>query len=106
MTTQTSNQLTCKLFIGQPITSEVRMHLNRSDIWKQLCVSPLKERHALIEIHHHGKNYLGFYLEHEKVGLHELTAIESQIKEKISSYCLKLESQSLNPCIFVQLFIA
>lgn len=101
------NKVTIKLFAGLYLSSEIRMNLNQSKIWKQASIASGDKAHSeLIEVHHHGKDYLGCYLPSPKITLAQLNEINDQIKMSLKSYCPDLDPENAKVCIFAQVFVA
>lgn len=98
--------LSIRLFVGCPLNSEIKMHLNQSRQWKQTTISPHRNNKELIEIHHQGKDYLGYHLDLEKATLADLKQIEEHVKGQLQIFCPDLEIEKIKVCIFPQVFIA
>lgn len=92
-----------KIFIGFPLTTELRIQLSKSSSWKRVSVSRLSEPDDLMEIRHEGKEFIGRFVGGDQVPLSDLQAIEKVIQEKMLSYCP--EFKSANATIFPQVFI-
>lgn len=106
MTSKTANQVTLRLFIGCLLTSEIKMHLNQSNQWKHLVISPTKSENDLVEVHYRGKDYLGSYLPRDTLSIDDLKKIEKPIKQSLKAYCPGLEVENLKLQIFAQVFVA
>lgn len=91
-----------RLFIGCPLTSELRMHLKASKIWKQEQIQPTE--HSLVETHHAERDYIGCYSSQQRLTLPELNAIADQIRTLVLTHCPKIPSESLTFVSFPQLF--
>jgi len=103
----TSNtKLSIKLFVGCPINSEVKMNLNQSPTWKQASIAPAGSPDELVEIHFHGKDFIGRYLSSDTITVPELQKHENHVKARLRFYCPAFDIRELNPCIFAQVFIA
>lgn len=106
MTAKTTSPLNTKLFAGCHINSELRMYLNQSIQWKHaMILTPSAER-TWQEIHYHGKDYFGLYIDSKKVSVKDLTAIQQNIRESLKNYCPDVEAENIKVCIFPQVFIA
>lgn len=94
-----------RLFLGCPLTSELRMHLNQSILWKhqKIAADPgLK----IQEVHYEGKDYLGIYLKLEKISLSDLEKQKLFLSEKIKEFCPKFSPEGLGFFVFFQVFIS
>lgn len=98
------NRVTVRLFAGCLLNSELRMHLNQSQPWKQASILP--EAKNLLEVHFQNKDYIGQYLIFDKLSIFDLKNIEISIKKTLSSYSGDYNIDSLKICVFTQLFIA
>jgi hypothetical protein len=98
-----TNPITIKLFAGCPINAEMRMHLNQSIQWKH---AEILNEGCLKEVHYHGKDYFGLYIDHQNISTQNLTAIQQSIQESLKNYCPDLDTESAKVCIFPQVFIA
>ena len=103
METKIENRVTLKIFIGCPISSEIRLKLNHSLQWKQAKI--LADKNSLVETHFQDKDYLGLFLEYQKVPLSELKLTESFLKKTILSYIPDLENEKIKVVLFSQIFI-
>lgn len=102
MTSDLSNKLESKLFLGCCLTSEMRMHLDKSIQWKHATIMA----EGLQVVHYQGKDYLGLYLDAKKASLQELNALQKSIQVQLHMYCPKLETDHIEICIFPQVFLA
>lgn len=105
MNIQTENKVKLKLFIGCVITSELRLLLNQSPLWKQAKIDPSAQK-DLIETHFHQKDYIGLFLIDDKVSLSELKQCEAQILLALKSYCPQFASEKIRIIVFSQIFIS
>ncbi|MBS4165906.1 Uncharacterized protein NEOC65_000981 [Neochlamydia sp. AcF65] len=94
-----------KIFIGCLITSELRMHLNQSLLWKQNKIVPALNS-ALREIHFKDKDYIGIYSTTDKISLMDLKKIEKEILQLLATYCPLLLTEKIQTLIFSQVFIS
>ena len=77
-----TTRLNTKIFIGIQLTPELRMHLNKSTLWKQAQFdSPLKEIQAS------GKDYLGLHIHEDIVSLEVIKKLEASIRNQLEPYC-------------------
>lgn len=97
---------TVKLFIGYPITSDIRMHLKQSSAWKQAKIAADLGTRDLQEVHFQDKEYIGKYLKTPEHSLQDLKTIESSIREALIHYCPELSQATLKIYLFPQIFIS
>jgi len=95
-----------RLFIGSPVTSELRMHLHQSIKWKHAGIEALKNPNTLSLIHFHGNDYIGLYADTHHLTVPQLESLDSSIKQQIFEFCPKMEIQKIHCIIFPQVFIA
>ena len=101
---QSENGIEFKLFVGCPINAELRLHLDRSSLWKEAKI--LQSSEDLIETHFNQKEYIGFFLKQDKPTLSELQEIEMKILQTLKSYCPQFASEKIRILVFSQLFIS
>lgn len=95
-----------KLFAGVLINSEIRMHLNTSIRWKEAQILKGFDPLHLTEVHFQEGDYVGKFLEQNKLHLNQLQLEEQSILSKIQSYCPNLKIEKLKVKIFPQQFIS
>ena len=98
------SSLLIKLYLGCPLTSEIRMHLKTSHLWNQALIVPKLER-ELVETRFQQQEYLGRFFDGEQLSLERLKAAEKEMRELIQSYCPKLNAEKLTFCVFPQIFL-
>ncbi len=94
-----------KLFVGFQVTSEMRMHLHRSKAWQQASVLCPSER-DLIEIHHHGHDYVGRFLPQDRLILSDVRANDALAKKALKEYCPECDLDGITVRIFPQVFVS
>lgn len=95
-------QIFVKLFIGSPVTSDLRVELERSHEWKEAQIVRIDNK--LEETLCDGKKYIGLYTHAEKT-LAELDELKNEIKFKIKEFCPNYPLEKLKFFIFPQVFI-
>ena len=106
MDTATFAEKKCtKLFVGFLLTSELKMHLQASALWKNARFTPDGQADTLREVSYEKAEYIGRYLDAEKITLSSLAEIERLVAEKLQLYCPQIDSSKLNGSVFSQLFI-
>lgn len=101
----TNEKISKRFFLGCLITSELSMNLNQSIKWKHQKImgdAPFK----LFEVHYQGKDYLGVYLDLQKILVSELIDSKASVLEQIKELCPQVSSETLSFFVFSQLFIA
>jgi hypothetical protein len=101
-----SSQVTVRLFVGVPITSEIRVHLQQSLEWKQSTLSSVEDMPHLVETHYQSKDYIGIFLPEEQLPLDELRKIEKTVRLLVQVYCPQTLPESLHIIVFPQVFIS
>lgn len=92
-----------KVFAGFLLNSEVRMHLNASELWKNACID--RGANDLTEIAYSETSYVGTFLHEEKITLDFLRDQQEAIRQKLQEYCPKLSVDHKNFYLLSQLFI-
>ena len=95
-----------RLFVGTHLDTGLRIALNQSQLWKQATILPATNGQELIEIRHHGKDYVGCYLTLDKVPLSKVQETERFIKQRLQDYCPTSTTDNIKVCVFAQLFVA
>lgn len=91
-----------RLFLGTPLTSEVRMHLAESENWKQ--------RHLLdaerLEEGRYGEDlYLGYLLAADSLTTQQLQQEEERARTCLGQFCPELDQDHLSFFLFPQIFL-
>lgn len=95
------SNVTAKIFIGCPLTAEIKMHLSKSSAWKQASI----DKTGLTLVNFQEKEYLGFYLSEDKLTLDEFNHFEKEIKKHLQTYCPEISPDLFKVLTFPQLFI-
>ncbi len=95
-----------KVFAGYLVTSELRMHLNESQAWKNVSVRQTPDPLELKEAHYKDKDYIGIFFTHDTFTIADLKATDAMLRQKLSAYCPKYNADLAKICSFPQLFLA
>lgn len=101
----TKNAPMIKLFLGFHQSTELNIHLNQSQIWKEISVIRLSSPEDLVEVIHEGKLYIGAYLPHPQTTLDEIQLLEKTIRDKLHFYCPEYKNSPAKTLLFPQVFI-
>lgn len=101
-----SQSVSAQLFLGCPITSEIRLFLNSSPSWKQIKTLPGENTESLKEIHHEDKDYIGTFLEKTEPNLEDLLTAQKNVFKLLKGYCQELKVENLKLNIFPQIFLS
>jgi hypothetical protein len=102
----TTNKLNLKIFVGFRINSEIRMHLNYSDEWKQELIIRDAKGERLEEIRYQEKQYIGILLPNQRIPLYELRNYQEKIRNVLYKYCPELNTETVELYVFPQLFLS
>lgn len=94
-----------KLFAGFHATSELKMHLAQSRLWKENLIFASNRSGTLELIHFQEKDYLGKYLTQSFLSLKDLPSIEAELKQELLKFCPKFKQEKLMVRLFSQTFI-
>lgn len=97
-----ANSLTFRLFIGFPITSELKMELNRNAKWKEAEITLQKN---LEKVHFDEKEYLGRYLDSSVLALKDLPEVENSLHTDFTNLFPEFKQERLSLRLFSQPFI-
>lgn len=104
MSTTTRGGIAIKLFIGCQINSEIRMHLNASEKWKQHQIHAQGKKFQ--ELTFREKDYFGYLLEQDRLAIQEIRSLESRIRKELSDFCPELNVEEIHLHIIPQLFLS
>lgn len=90
-----------KIFLGFIESSEIKMHLNQSEVWKEAIVLGNPD---LIEIQDRNKEYIGQFLP-SLLSCAKLNEKEQEMKSQLQLYCRKLNLDKHRCYLLSQLFI-
>lgn len=99
-----NSKVSLRLFLGCHLTAELRLHLEKSQAWKETRIGPTGSHHLVIN-HFHQKEYIGFFVG-EGVNLSKLKETETLILQAIQSYCPEIDLKHCQVLAFSQLFIS
>lgn len=101
------NSLTFRLFIGFPITSELKMEMNHNSKWKEIEI--LKNQNetgkSLQRVHFDDKEYLGHYLDCPILSLKDLPVIEENFHASFKEIFPEFKQDRLSLQLFSQVFV-
>lgn len=96
------SKIEIRLFAGFLLSSEIRMHLNQSPLWKR---SSFEKESPLIETHHSQQDYLGIFLEESHLPLTQVEQTDQMLRNRLAQYCPNLGIDHLSILLFPQIFI-
>lgn len=99
------NKIILKLFAGVLLNAEMKLKLRQSEKWQQATILPHRDETELIEVHHEGKDYLGYYLPNNQITLSELRNTEKFIQERMIHYHPDFALINHKTLVFTQVFI-
>lgn len=99
------DKITCKVFAGFLLSSEIKGQLSRNKKWKENVFLPLKEITHLVQVHFQGKDYLGQYLL-PKINMKDLKAKEVYMRQLLQNYCPQHDCSAIQFFIFPQIFVS
>lgn len=92
-----------RLFVGCLLTSEVRMHLKKSQAWQLALVDP--HSCLLVETHFQNQGYVGRFVKQDLLSLEQLDVEQQAVLTALQGYCAELAPAAFSIHIFPQLFI-
>lgn len=102
----TNTQLLKKIFLGFPLSGELKSELSQSKEWNLLKILPKSDRKKIIEAHFQNKEYLGTYLPDGELHTVEMICkAEKEMRQMLLTLCPKLHSEKLHSIIFTQPFL-
>lgn len=97
-----AKSVTFRLFIGFPITSELKMELTRNVKWKEAEITLQKN---LRKVRFDEKEYLGRYLDSPTLALKDLPALEENLYADFKNLFPEFKQDRLSLRLFSQPFI-
>ena len=104
--TKKQSPLLVKLFIGFPLTTEIKMHLSQSESWKQEQAIASSETTSLQTIWYKEKEFIGIFFEQSSPSIKEVKSLEQQIIKLLSSHSSELNVGNFSRVIFPQIFLS
>jgi hypothetical protein len=92
-----------RLFLGFLISGHIKTALFDSSTWKQAKAMSLAD--GLVEVRHGGQDYIGRYVEDDKLSLGDVKKLENQIMQMLVSYAPQLSVTEGSCIVFAQLFV-
>jgi hypothetical protein len=100
MNVTSSKGIQFRLFLGIPLNSEIKIHLEQSPLWKQVQLNP-KENPPNLEItHFQNKEYLGFSIPEPTTSVENLQILEDLIEKQLSTYTNPSLAKNLQTKLF------
>lgn len=102
----TTTGLTYQLFVGFPLSSELRIQLIRSHAWKESQIINPNGEKTLRQVHFEDKDFLGRYLPKAELSMNDLAALETSLRDELHALCPQYKQEKLPIRIFSQTFIS
>lgn len=94
-----------KIFIGAPLSTEIRIFLSQSEEWQMALASRDEKKKELSVTRHQGNEYLGFFFPNRELSVKEFIKGKDLFSEKLSFYCPELNIDAVKHVSFSQVFI-
>lgn len=94
-----------RLFVGYPISLDLRMRLNVSKAWRDSRLNIALSSEDPIEVKHQEVIYLGFFMKTPFVPLNEIEETASKINKALSEYASDYSPDLSHICCFAQTFV-
>jgi len=102
----TNTQILKKIFIGFPLTGELKSELSQSREWNLLKILPKSERMKITEVHFQNKEFLGTYLpDNEQHTVQSIYRVEKELRLVLLGLCPKLHIEKQHSILFTQPFL-
>ncbi len=106
MTSEVEQGIKLRVFVGCLVNSEVRMHLNFSDLWKTDQVIRSDDGDPLDKVRHEDKEYVGVTVSDPVLSEEELGMREAYVRRALERYCPELEVERFKMSVIPQLFLS
>lgn len=94
-----------RLFIGYPISLDLRMRLNISKAWRNSRLNIALSSEEPIEVTHQDVVYLGFFMDDSFVPLKDVEETAFKIQSALHMYCTDYSPELTHICCFAQTFV-
>jgi hypothetical protein len=98
--------ITTQLFIGYLINSELRVHLNSSELWQQNQSFSSDPEVPLKKVHHEENDYIGIFTESDSPHLPEINQYKEIVFHGVSKLCPEIKVDRLKMVTFPQVFLS
>lgn len=94
-----------RFFIGTPLTSSLKIDLDKSLLWKQSKIDQSAEG-RLIEVSRLSKSYIGFYVDKPAITLQDMKEAYTLVESRLRLMCPKCRPiKKAQLFVFAHLFI-
>jgi hypothetical protein len=100
-----ANAVTAKLFLGVLISSELRMHLDASQLWANAQAAATAHSDELRAVRYEDHEYIGCYASAERIALPALQDYKLHIAKQLQRYCPDFNGGRCDVHIFTHLLI-
>ena len=100
------SNIAVKLFVGCPLTPDIKMKLQSNSGWQQNKAAPDKEGPLLKEVRHQDKEYIGVFLKTSEPTLDELNKSKALITNALESFNLEFKIDTLKFSVFPKIFLS
>lgn len=90
-----SNAIQVKMFLGFPVTSEIKMHLKKD----------ASQNHDLKEVRFQDREYMGISIE-SSLSLQKLKLKETEVIQLLKTHCPKLAVEKQKLFLFPEVFVS
>lgn len=94
-----------RVFIGYPISLDLRMRLNVSKTWRNSRLNIGMNQEDPIEAMHQNVVYLGYLMEEPFVPLKKIELTANRLSKALHEYCTDYSSDITHICCFPQTFV-
>lgn len=94
-----------RLFIGYPISLDLRMRLNISKVWRNSRLNIALSSDEPIEVMRQDVVYLGFFMDAPFVPLKDVEETAFKIQSALRMYCTDYSLDPAHICCFAQTFV-
>ncbi|MCB1111067.1 MAG: hypothetical protein H7A37_07290 [Chlamydiales bacterium] len=105
MTSETQSRILVKIFLGCPLTAELRLKLSKSQRWKEFQIIDDSKELSIVEVRHDDRDYLGCLIEGGTASLQSIEHTFISLKRILSKVCDDYQFDRVKFIIFPQIFI-
>lgn len=104
MSSLPKNRILFKIFIGFPLSTELKIQLNQAKGWKQASI--VKEKDCLSIVRYRDCEYLGQYFRHSMLTMKEVKAKAQEIGKLLHQFLPERDTDALQVSVFSQIFVS
>lgn len=104
--TTINDRVTVRLFVGTPLSGEVKNLLMQSETWKKAQSHVTTQAEKLDEVRYHDKEYVGILLPTGTATLETIKSYESRVRAALRQHCPETAIEEAAMVLLPQVFVS